>query len=183
MRKCSVLKRVCQLLAMRLVATRLASGIDLLGLGLKPWWLPSLWVIKKKWIHVCYLFERVQGYVVVCSDIELNLGQCKKCTKIPTYISLQFLFISLQVSAPAPSSPPRSIAQPRPTSNPALVKAPEPAKPPALVDLFSLDAPTPTKSTDLLNSLAQAPVSSQPAKTSLESEVWHRCSFRRLYSC
>lgn len=75
------------------------------------------------------------------------------------------------VSAPTPSSPPRSIAQPRPTSNPALVKAPEPAKPPALVDLFSLDTPTPTKSTDLLNSLAQAPVSSQPAKTSLESEL------------
>lgn len=84
---------------------------------------------------------------------------------------LRFFFFFFQVSAPAPSSPPRSIAQPRPTSNPALIKAPEPAKPAALVDLFSLDAPTPTTSTDLLNSLAQAPVPSQPAKTGLENEV------------
>ena len=88
--------------------------------------------------------------------------------QVSTY---RFFLICFQVSVPAPSSPPRNIAQPRPTSNPALVKAPEPAKPAALVDLFSLDAPTPTKSTDLLNSLAQAPLSSEPAKTTLESEV------------
>lgn len=106
-------------------------------------------------------------FAVILSSILVSVRNVQKFLLISAYS----LFISLQVSAPAPSSPPRSIAQPRPTSNPALVKAPEPAKPPALVDLFSLDAPTPTKATDLLNSLAQAPVSSQPAKTSLESEV------------
>ncbi|XP_068748022.1 stromal membrane-associated protein 1-like [Montipora capricornis] len=71
-----------------------------------------------------------------------------------------------RVSAPLYSAP-QTIAQPRPTPTSAPVKAPEPAKPAAaLVDLFSLDNPAPTPSTDLLNSLAQVTPSSQPPKTS-----------------
>ena len=74
---------------------------------------------------------------------------------------------------PSVNSTPQTIAQPRPSSHPPAVRAPEQAKPAALVDLLSLDTPTTASASsgDLLNSFAQPPPASQPAKTGLENEV------------
>lgn len=74
---------------------------------------------------------------------------------------------------PSVNSTPQTIAQPRPSSHPPAVKAPEQAKPAALVDLLSLDTPTTASASsgDLLNSFAQPPPASQPAKTGLENEL------------
>lgn len=83
------------------------------------------------------------------------------------------IFLFYLQAPPSVNSTPQTIAQPRPSSHPPAVKVPEQAKPAALVDLLSLDTPTAASasSADLLNSFAQAPPASQPAKTSLGNEV------------
>lgn len=95
------------------------------------------------------------------------------------------IFLLYPQAPPSINLTPQTIAQPRPSSHPPAVKAPEQAKPAALVDLLSLDTPTTASASsgDLLNSFAQPPPASQPAKTGLENEVRLTHAFLKSLKC